>query len=141
MNALIKSVSKDLAAAKQTISEVEKSLAGPDPRVEAAEAWAAVFKAENQPSDPETQRNAGFAAMYELRAYHLWHTNKDLPPAAIAKLLRTPPLTTGTVVGYIWCAVRKEDLPVDSARYEKEIVQQLSGNLRWLAKKSPPRSS
>jgi hypothetical protein len=76
------------------------------------------------------------AATYELRAYHVWHTNKDLPIAEIAKMLRTPPLKTGTVANYISCAVKKEKLPVDRRRYNEEVVELLPEKSRKAARMS-----
>ncbi|KAI0124218.1 exonuclease [Xylariales sp. AK1849] len=118
LKAYLKSVKESMADISKSITQTENILNSPppapkDPRIEAAARWAAAFKVENQPSDVETRHGAGYATSYELRAYHLWHTNKGLVPEDIAKILRTPPLKAMTVANYIWCAVKKEVLPVD----------------------------
>jgi exonuclease 3'-5' domain-containing protein 2 len=136
LKAFLKSVKENLSSVSKTISQVEKTVINPtDPRVETAEAWVTAFKAENHPADLETQRSAGYATAYELRAYHLWHANKDLSPADVAKLLRTPPLKMATVANYIWCAVKKERLPVDQVRYNKEVVELLPEKSRRFARR------
>ncbi|KAK8136889.1 ribonuclease H-like protein [Apiospora sp. TS-2023a] len=105
--------------------ETEKEVRPKDARVETAEAWVAAFVKENQPADPVDRAKSHCASAYELRAYHVWHTNKGLSASDVAGLLRNPPLSTKTVVSYIWTAVRRERLPVDRTRYIAEVVQLL----------------
>jgi exonuclease 3'-5' domain-containing protein 2 len=105
--------------------------AAKDERVIKAETWVAAFKAENQVSDGTKTSSSTYATLSELRAYHVWHTNKDLDPSGVAQLLRKPPLKAGTVALYICNAVKKERLPVDRARYQKEVVKALPERLRW----------
>ena len=71
-----------------------------------------------------------------MRAYHLWHTNKDLGTGDVAALLRSPPLKTTTVVDYIFNAVKLENLPVNDLRYTKEIVETKPRN--WQKYKRAP---
>ncbi|KAI8950812.1 ribonuclease H-like protein, partial [Xylaria longipes] len=77
-----------------------------DSRVEVAEDRAASYRA----SHPQARSTA-----VQLRSYFLWHCY-DLSPAAIAQLLRDPPLKTVTVVQYILFVVQAEKLPVDRDR-------------------------
>lgn len=50
-----------------------------------------------------------------LRAYYLWHEcDNDVP--VIADILRDPPLSLGTVVGYICTAICEENLPRDMVK-------------------------
>ncbi|ETS79583.1 hypothetical protein PFICI_09436 [Pestalotiopsis fici W106-1] len=106
-----------------------------DVRVEAAETWATAFITENYASDPaepdstNKARAEGHAKFIELRAYHLWHTNKDLSTGDVAALLRSPPLKTTTVADYIFNAVKLENLPVNDSRYSKEVIETKPG--RW----------
>ncbi|KAK7967456.1 uncharacterized protein PG986_001733 [Apiospora aurea] len=76
--------------AAKTTSGTEKAVRPKDARVETAEAWAAVFKKENQPTDPVEWAKSGCASLHELRAYHIWHTNKGMSAADIAGILRSP---------------------------------------------------
>ncbi|KAJ4250863.1 hypothetical protein NW757_007063 [Fusarium falciforme] len=57
-----------------------------------------------------------------LRTYFLWHDNEDLPPESIAKLLRTPPLQTNTVVSYIMDAVVVDHMPFSKSRLRSEVL-------------------
>ncbi|KAK8003744.1 hypothetical protein PG989_003463 [Apiospora arundinis] len=116
--------------------EAEIELRQKDARVETAEAWVAAFKKENQPTDPLDMVMLDCATTYELRAYHIWHTNKGMSVADVASILRSPPLVTRTVVGYIWSAVRKERLPVDRARYFAEVVEALPEKQAKIAKQA-----
>ncbi|KAK8065603.1 hypothetical protein PG997_012350 [Apiospora hydei] len=127
--------------AAKTTSGTEKAVRPRDARVETAEAWAAVFRKENQPTDPVEWAKSGCASLHELRAYHIWHTNKGMSAADIAGILRSPPLVTKTVVGYIWGAVRKERLPVDRRRYMAEVVQLLPEKQSRIARQALTRSS
>ncbi|KAK3944204.1 putative Werner syndrome helicase [Diplogelasinospora grovesii] len=89
-----------------------------DARVTEAEVWAAQYRV----SHPKTR-----AAAYILRAYYLWHNNKNLNPEAIAGLLRDPPLQTNTVVNYIMEAIRleRENLPFEKARMKTDVLDKL----------------
>jgi hypothetical protein len=97
-------VSKEKPA--QTIPAV-KSLEQPkDSRVEVAEDRVASYRA----SHPQSR-----SSFSQLRAYYLWHCY-TLSPAAVAQLVRDPPLKTITVVQYILSVVQSEKLPVDGDR-------------------------
>lgn len=61
-----------------------------------------------------------------LRAYYIWHSNADLKPEDIAKMLREPPLQTNTVVGYILSSVTAEALPYEKARVRDELLAALA---------------
>ncbi|ROW11679.1 hypothetical protein VPNG_05644 [Cytospora leucostoma] len=93
-----------------------------DPRVVAAETRLEEYKA----TRPDGKTTAGPAA---LRAYFLWHGNEDLDPASIAALLRDPPLQTGTVSGYILDSVKREKLPFDRVRLQREVLNEFPQNL------------
>ncbi|PHH91827.1 hypothetical protein CDD83_10176 [Cordyceps sp. RAO-2017] len=74
-----------------------------------------------------------------LVAYYLWHTNRDLDPEAIAKLMRSPPLQKHSVITYILAALVTEELPYDKARLRNEVMSflhptALTGKIRSLAK-------
>ncbi|KAI1342117.1 ribonuclease H-like protein [Xylariaceae sp. FL0016] len=83
-----------------------------DSRVEAAEDRASTYRA----SHPRAR-----ASFSQLRAYYLWH-HYDLTPAVVAQLLRSPPLKTMTVAGYILTVVQWERLPTDRDRLREEVV-------------------
>lgn len=69
-----------------------------------------------------TKRTGIYARPAALRAYYIWHSNDDLKPGAIAKLLRDPPLQTNTVTSYIIEAVSVEKLPYDKQRMKDELL-------------------
>jgi exonuclease 3'-5' domain-containing protein 2 len=136
--AFLKTCKATVNQARRTLRETEKIIdtaIAKDSRVEAAEMWASAFIAENYPAAPcETNfadyaRADGHAKFIELRAYHLWHTNRDLETGEVAALLRSPPLKTRTVVNYIFNAVKMEKLPVNDTRYSQEILEVLGG--KW----------
>lgn len=131
--------------AARALRETEKILDAAiarDSRVDAAATWATAFIAENYASDPSEPdatnkaRAEGHARFVELRAYHLWHANRDLGAGDVAALLRSPPLKTATVVDYIFNAVQLEKLPVNDLRYSKEIVETKPRN--WQKYKRAP---
>lgn len=93
-----------------------------DPRVVTAETQLEEYKA----TRPDGKTTAGAAA---LRAYFLWHENDDLDPTSIAALLRDPPLQTGTVSGYILDSVKREKLPFDRVRLQREVLDEFPQNL------------
>ncbi|KAG6039157.1 hypothetical protein E4U41_003118 [Claviceps citrina] len=84
-----------------------------DRRILAAEEKAAQYRA---------SKTFVFTRPACLRAYFLWHTNHDLGPEAIARLLRDPPLQTNTVLQYILDAISVEKLPYDKARLKLELL-------------------
>ncbi|KAI1201074.1 ribonuclease H-like protein [Nemania serpens] len=96
-----------------------------DSRVEVAEDRAASYRA----SHPDTR-----ATFVQLRSYYLWH-GYDLSPAAIAQILRDPPLQTKTIVYYILSVVQSEKMPADPDQlYEvANSVTQSSLQARWPA--------
>lgn len=57
-----------------------------------------------------------------MRTYYLWHDNEDLTPESIAKLLRTPPLQTNTIVSYIMDAIVVNDMPFSKPRLRNEVL-------------------
>ncbi|KAL2676894.1 hypothetical protein Neosp_010661 [[Neocosmospora] mangrovei] len=57
-----------------------------------------------------------------LRTYFLWYDNEDLSPESIAKLLRTPPLQTGTIVSYIMDAIVVDHRPFSKSRLRNEVL-------------------
>ncbi|KAK9799306.1 putative Ribonuclease H-like domain-containing protein [Seiridium cardinale] len=118
----------------RTLHETEElldSVITKDARVRSAEDWARTFIAENYLSAAgnnrlvDTTQTGNRAKFIHLRAYHLWHTNKNLRPEDVAALLRTPPLRPSTVVNYIADAVKLERLPVNDLRFNKEILEKM----------------
>ncbi|KAK3325858.1 exonuclease-like protein [Apodospora peruviana] len=89
-----------------------------DNRVVEATAQAADYRA----SRPPARTARASAALYQLRAYYLWHKNADLNPQQVAALLRDPPLQTMTVVNYILEAIRLEKLQYEKARMKAELL-------------------
>lgn len=83
-----------------------------DPRILEAEDWLVQLRATRSLK----------AAPACLRAHRIWHTNADLDPEALAKVLRDPPLQTATVVSYILDAIRLERLPYDAGRLQSEVL-------------------
>jgi hypothetical protein len=94
-----------------------------DSRVEVAEDRAASYRS----LYPETR-----SSFSQLRAYYLWHCY-DLSPAAIAQLLRDPPLKTHTIVQYILSAIQAERFSVDHDRLRviTEFFPQSTLWARW----------
>ncbi|KAK4229841.1 putative Werner syndrome helicase [Podospora fimiseda] len=89
-----------------------------DPRIDEASLWASQYRIANpEPAIPPAC----------LRSYYTWHKNPDLDPAAIAALLRDPPLQTMTVVMYIAEVLCKTKLPCDVGRIRKEILPWFKG--------------
>ncbi|ROV92663.1 hypothetical protein VSDG_06611 [Cytospora chrysosperma] len=88
-----------------------------DPRVVAAETWLMEYKA----TQPNGKTTAGAAA---LRAYFIWYNNSDLDLESIGALLREPPLSTSTVMGYILQSVKYEKQPFDRVRLQKEVLDE-----------------
>lgn len=91
-----------------------------DSRVEVAEDRVASYRM----SHPQTRSSSA-----QLRAYYLWHCY-DLSPAAVAQLVRNPPLKTTTVVQYIISVVQSEKLPVDRDRL-REVADFIPKNTLW----------
>ncbi|KAI3323212.1 ribonuclease H-like protein [Xylariaceae sp. AK1471] len=91
-----------------------------DSRVEVVEDRVASYRA----THPQTR-----SSFSQLRAYYLWHCY-DLSPAAVAQLVRDPPLKTITVVQYILSAVQAEKLPVDRDRL-REVAGSLPQSTLW----------
>lgn len=92
-----------------------------DPRVLAADTRTAHHRL-------TTQRQPVRAAPSALRAYILWHDNRELDSAGVAALLRDPPLQTNTVVTYILQAIQTEGLP-----YDRDRLQEVLGHLHATA--------
>ncbi|KAJ6781944.1 hypothetical protein PWT90_04102 [Aphanocladium album] len=64
-----------------------------------------------------------------LRTFYIWQANADLTPADVARLLRDPPLQTGTVIGYILDAIRAEKLTFPKDRLQREVLSLLNPTL------------
>jgi hypothetical protein len=73
----------------------------------------------------DTTKRAIKTTPSSLRAYYIWHSNADLTPESIAKLLRDPPLKTNTVTGYILNAISAENLPYSKSRLKDEVLASL----------------
>ncbi|KUI71097.1 hypothetical protein VM1G_07244 [Cytospora mali] len=93
-----------------------------DPRVIAAEEWLMEYKS----TQPDGKTTANAAA---LKAYFIWHANKDLDPGSIGALLREPPLQNSTVMAYILQSVKVEKLPFDIVRLKKEVLDEFPKDL------------
>ncbi|KAF4955540.1 hypothetical protein FGADI_4514 [Fusarium gaditjirri] len=89
-----------------------------DPRILAAEKHAQQYRS--------TTRRQSTPPLSSLRTYYMWYDNQDLPPEAVATLLRTPPLKTNTVVSYILDAIISEGLPFSKARLRTEVLVHLA---------------
>lgn len=98
-----------------------------DQRVLDASALAAEYRSA-RPQPPGT-KSTTYASPSQLRAYYLWSKNTDLGPKEIAELLRTPPLQTSTVVGYILEAIRLEKLDYDAGRLKNELLSCIPGEI------------
>ncbi|TGJ78124.1 hypothetical protein E0Z10_g10644 [Xylaria hypoxylon] len=94
-----------------------------DSRVEVAEDRVTSYRL----SHPQTR-----SSFVQLRAYYLWHSY-DLSPAAVAQLLRDPPLKTVTVVQYVLAVVQSEKLPADLERLREAAysIPQYTLRARW----------
>lgn len=91
-----------------------------DKRILEAEALAAEHRGA-RPLAPGAKPTS-YAKQSQLRAYYLWRDNADLGPKEIAELLRTPPLQTSTVLGYILETIRLEKLNYDSKRLKEDLL-------------------
>jgi exonuclease 3'-5' domain-containing protein 2 len=100
-----------------------------DQRVAAAELQMQTYRAAKRAKGAEVR-----APPSMLRAYYVWHSNTDLKPGDIAKLLRDPPLLTHTVTGYILDAIANEHLSYDKQRMTSEILSVLSPNALTVAR-------
>lgn len=82
-----------------------------------------IIAAEKKVKETRADKNKTFrVTISALRTYFLWHDNEDLPPESIAKLLRTPPLQTNTVVSYIMDAVVVDHMPFSKSRLRSEVL-------------------
>lgn len=61
-----------------------------------------------------------------MRTYFLWHDNEELTPESIAKMLRTPPLQTNTVISYIMDAIVVDGMPFSKPRLRSEVLALLA---------------
>lgn len=105
-----------------TGTAAQKSTSPPrDARIVAAEAEAAKHRV--------SRSGKPCAAPSALRSYYIWTGNDDLDPASIAKLLRDPPLQTGTVICYILDSILIGKLPYPKARMQKEVLSLLHEKL------------
>lgn len=141
-----KSTAAQITKTLRQAEDILDAVIARDPRVERADTWAKAFLAENYPSDAATKlaKNAqtdGVVKFAELRAYRLWHSNKELTTADVAALLRNPPLKTTTVATYISNAVKLERLPVDDSRYSEEILKAAIGKFTRCIKRPIPSAT
>ena len=60
-----------------------------------------------------------------LRAYYLWYKNEEMDAVNVAGVLRDPPLSTATVVGYIDGAIRLDRLPYEVRRLKEQVLDKL----------------
>ncbi|KAM3540711.1 hypothetical protein ARSEF1564_006393 [Beauveria bassiana] len=93
-----------------------------DARIVAAEAEMARLQASRA-------RGRLLARPSALRTFYLWQANDDLAPADVARLLREPPLQTGTVIGYILDAIKAEKLAFPKERLRREVLSILHPTL------------
>ncbi|CAK7220517.1 hypothetical protein SCUCBS95973_004185 [Sporothrix curviconia] len=106
--------------------KIPKTPAAPkDPRITAAEEWLARYRTTASAAGRTVRARAA-----SLRAYHLWHGDATLNPAALAALLRDPPLQTNTVISYVLEAVQFEALPYAKPRMRTELLDQIPADLR-----------
>lgn len=107
--------------AKRGSAPIKSPLPPKDPRIEAAEQWLKEYR----------ERCGGKikAQPAALRAYHIWHTNKDLECVNIAEILRDPPLQTSSVAGYIMSSVHMEKLPYDKIRMKTDVMTRMPPEL------------
>jgi hypothetical protein len=106
-------IADDLLPSRASSADKTSGPPARDSRLSAADVLVEDFKA------MASKRKARSAA---LRAYYVWHNNKDLNPAAVASLLRDPPLQTNTVVTYILDVVTAEKLPFSKRRLAIEVL-------------------
>ncbi|OAA75590.1 Ribonuclease H-like protein [Akanthomyces lecanii RCEF 1005] len=104
--------------AQPPVTTADKQAARRDARIEAAE----VRIAQRRASRPGGRL---LAAPSSLRAFFVWQANEDMTPADVARLLRDPPLQTGTVIGYILDAIRAEKLAFRKERLRTEVLSLL----------------
>jgi len=93
-----------------------------DDRIVAAETWLVKYSSSRSGWSSGGPKSPMRAAPAAMRAYHIWHSNTDLDVAAVAALLRDPPLQTSTVVGYILAAIKLERLPYRKDRLRDEVL-------------------
>lgn len=115
------------AAGKTAAQSAETTVR--DTKMEAAEAKIKQLRASRPLRAPPSA----------LRAFYVWQADDELPPVEVAKLLRDPPLQTGTVIGYILDAIRGEKLDFPKDRLQKEVLSLLhpalaSGKYRDIVK-------
>lgn len=114
------------------VTTTDNQAARRDARIEAAE----VRIVQRRASRPGGRL---LAAPSSLRAYFVWQANDGMKPADVARLLRDPPLQTGTVIGYILDAIQAEKLPFQKERLRSEVLSLLhpalaSGKYRAVVK-------
>lgn len=82
----------------------------PDPRLEAADAWLQEFRA---------TRKTTVSPSY-LRAYHIWHNDKDMDCATLARLRG---IQVSSAANYIMTSVLREKLPYDVDRMRTVVTK------------------
>jgi hypothetical protein len=111
-----------LMAAPSATTAAQTQTATRDARIVAAEAKMAQLRASRA-------RGRLLARPSALRTFYLWKENDDLAPADVARLLREPPLQTGTVIGYILDAIQAEKLAFSKERLRREVLSLLHPTL------------
>ncbi|KAK1760854.1 putative Werner syndrome helicase [Echria macrotheca] len=110
------------SASTSTAKQTKTSSAQRDPRVAEADVWASKHRETGKSKTKHTM----------LRAYYLWHHNADLDVAAVAALLRDPPLAVTTLHTYITEAIQADGLPFDKKRLWRDILAELPEWMRGL---------
>ncbi|KAM3466763.1 hypothetical protein MY5147_008958 [Beauveria neobassiana] len=110
------------AAAVTAAAQTQTQTPTRDARIVAAEAEMARLQASRA-------RGRLLARPSALRTFYLWQANDDLAPADVARLLREPPLQTGTVIGYILDAIKAEKLAFPKERLRREVLSILHPTL------------
>ncbi|KAF7543713.1 hypothetical protein G7Z17_g10524 [Cylindrodendrum hubeiense] len=107
----------------------QKAITVPKPKTPLKERDSRVIAADIKLALYRSQKNNKLSVSPSaLRTYYIWHTNDDLAPESIAKLLREPPLKTNTVVTYILDAIAFQKLPFSKERLRSEVLSFLSSN-------------
>ncbi|KAM3562670.1 hypothetical protein MY1884_001695 [Beauveria asiatica] len=130
----------ELAMAESSLIAESSSIAAPSPAAAAAQTQtqtqaptrdARIVAAEAKMSQLQASRARGrlLARPSALRTFYLWQANDDLAPADVARLLREPPLQTGTVIGYILDAIQAEKLAFPKERLRREVLSILHPTL------------
>ncbi|KAM3514941.1 hypothetical protein MY11210_001419 [Beauveria gryllotalpidicola] len=125
----------ELAMAESSLTAESSPIAAPSPataaQTQTATLDARIVAAEAKMAQLQASRARGrlLARPSALRTFYLWQANDDLAPADVARLLREPPLQTGTVIGYILDAIQAEKLAFPRERLRREVLSLLHPTL------------